>query len=90
MDELEFYNGQLTGQEIDYRIIYVSCGTISSLPTTVENAKITSKHIVLRAYFGSPYAQISDWTVTTADGSLTIAGTITGSTSLYLALGIPG
>lgn len=88
MDELEFYNGQLTGEEIDKRIVYISCGTLSS-GATITNAKITAKHVVLRAIIGSPAAQVGDWTITTADGSLTVAGTFASSTTLGLYLGIP-
>ena len=89
MDELEFYNGQLTGDEIDKRIVNIYCGTISSGTTTITNDKITSRHIVLRAIFGTPSAQTGTWTVDTANGSLTITGTISGSTTLTLVLGIP-
>ena len=89
MDELEFYNGQLTGEEIDKRIVSINCGTISSLPHTVSNANILAKHIPLQWVFGTPSAQVSDWTVTTSAGSLTISGTISGSTSLTLVMGVP-
>ena len=89
MDELEFYNGQMTGDEIDKRIVLISCGTISSQSTTVSNVKITAKHVVLCAIFGTPGNQVGDWSVETFDGSLTVTGTIGGSTTLTLILGIP-
>lgn len=88
MDELEYYNGQLTGEEIDKRIIYLST-TVSSLPHTVSNANITAKHIPIQWWLGTPSAQVSDWTVVTSAGSLTISGTISGTTILELTLGIP-
>lgn len=89
MDELEFYNGALTGDEIDKRIVTINCGTVSSLPKTVTNANILAKHIPLAWTFGTPGAQASDWTVTTSAGSLTISGSISGSTTLTLVLGVP-
>lgn len=67
-------------------MISVSCGTISSLPVTVNNAKIFSNHVVVKAQLGTPSAQTGNWTVTTSDGSLTISGTITGSTTCVLFL----
>lgn len=89
MDELEFYNGQLTGEEIDKRIVTINCGTISSLPATISNTNILAKHVPLQWWFGNPTAQIGAWTVTTSAGNLTISGTISGTTTLTLALGVP-
>ena len=89
MDELEFYNGALTGAEIDRRIIVVNCGTISSNSTTVNNANITSKHIVLNATFSTASMFLGAITVTTSNGSLTINGTFVQTGTLTLTLGIP-
>lgn len=36
-----------------------------------------------------PSAQTGDWTVETANGSLNVTGTISGSTTLELILGVP-
>lgn len=89
MDELEFYNGKLAGEEIDKRIVTINCGTISSLPHTVSNANILAKHVPIQWWLGTPQAQVSAWTVTTTAGSLTISGTISGTTTLTLMLGVP-
>ena len=89
MDELEFYNGAMIGEEIDKRIVYVNCGTISSLNTTITNDQITERHVVISAVFGNPSAHASDWTVTTANGSFTISGTLNGTTTLNLFFAIP-
>lgn len=89
MDELEYYNGQFTGEEIDKRIVTINCGTISSLPHTVSNSYILAKHVPLQWFFGDRSAQVGAWTVTTSAGSLTISGTISGSTTLTLVLGVP-
>lgn len=79
------------GKALDDKItavscLTISCGTISSLPKTVSNAAITADMVVLEATLGTPSAQTGDWTVTTAAGSLTITGTISGSTTLTLVL----
>lgn len=60
--------------------------TISSLPTTVSDERINSAHVVVNSILGTPSAQTGDWTVTTTDGALTIAGSISGSTTLTLYL----
>ena len=68
-------------------IVVLSVESFSSLPQTISNAIITADMICLKAELGTPAAQTGNWTVTTASGSLTIAGTISGSTTatLYLA-----
>lgn len=66
--------------------LVVNCGTVSSLPKTVVNSNVEDDMVVLNVTFGTPAAQLSDWTVTTSDGSLTISGTINGSTTLTLYL----
>lgn len=60
--------------------------TLSSLPYTMTYSKITSDMVVVKAELGTPSAQIGDWTVETSDGSLTINGLISGSTSLKVYL----
>lgn len=67
-------------------VLSVNCGTISSLPATVTNANIANDMLVLRTVFGNPSAQLDDWSVSTSNGSLTISGTISGSTALTLYL----
>ena len=67
-------------------VLAVNCGTISSLPTTITNTNITNDMVVLQSTLGNPAAQLSEWTVSTANGKLTISGTISGSTALTLYL----
>ena len=64
----------------------VSSGSFSSLPQTITKEKISSKHVVLKAVLSNPSAQTGDWTVTTSDGSLTISGSISGTTTVKLYL----
>lgn len=60
--------------------------SFSSLPQVVNDTNITADMVVVNSALGTPSAQTGDWTVTTSDGSLTIAGTISGSTTLKLYL----
>ena len=64
----------------------ITTDTISSLPHTYSNTKIKANHVVVDAQLSNPYAQASDWTVTTANGSMTISGSISGSTTLTVKL----
>lgn len=60
--------------------------SFSALPQTVTDDRIREEHIVVNSVLGTPSAQTSDWTVTSSDGSLTISGTMSGSTTLTLYL----
>lgn len=70
--------------------VVVNIPSFSSLPQTVSNAAITANHVLQRAELGTPSAQTGDWTITTANGSLTVSGSISGSTTLKLTLGLAG
>lgn len=64
----------------------ITTDTFSSLPHTYSNTKIKANHVVVDSQLSNPSAQTSDWTVTTANGSMTIAGSISGSTTLTVKL----
>ena len=66
--------------------LVIDCGTISSLPKTVENENIEEDMVVVQSVLGTPSAQTSDWTVTTGNGRLTISGEASGNTTLTLYL----
>lgn len=88
---LDATQGKALKDSVDVLPCYVlDCGTVSSLPKTIPssgtNANITSDMVVLKAVFGTPLAQTSDWTVTANDGNLVISGSISGSTTLKLYL----
>lgn len=70
------------------KVLQVDVSAFSSLPQTVSNNAITADHVVVNSVLGTPSAQTGDWTVTTSAGSLTIAGTIGGSTTLTLYLAV--
>lgn len=65
-------------------ILEVDCGTVSSLPKTVSNSGVTDDMIVVNSTLGTPSAMTGDWTVATSNGSITISGNISGSTTLKL------
>ena len=67
-------------------VLVLDVASFSSLPQTVTNSSITSDMVVVNSVLGSPAAQTGDWTVTTSDGSLTVSGSISGSTTLTLYL----
>lgn len=67
-------------------VLVFDVASFSALPQTVTNSNITSDMVVVNSVLGSPAAQTGDWTVTTSDGSLTVSGSISGSTTLTLYL----
>lgn len=70
----------------EVKCLVLTSASFSSLPQTITNANITSSHVVINSVLSNPAAQTGDWTVTTSNGSLTIAGSISGSTTLTLYL----
>lgn len=69
------------------KLLRVTASAISSLPTTINDARITAEMRVIQYTISSPNVQASDWTVTTAAGTATISGTMgTGSTDIELIL----
>lgn len=82
-------NGQAidSGESIgDLKMLAIPLGSISSLPQTVSNSNITSDMIVAKSYLSKNGAQIGDWSVSTSDGSLTLSGSIIGTTTVTLFL----
>lgn len=66
--------------------LWVDMGTISSLPVTKNVSGITAGMMCTAYLLGTPSAQTSDWKVTPAAGSVTVSGTISGSTTLEIKL----
>lgn len=66
--------------------LMISLGSISALPITQNNSDITSDMVCTYSFLSNPAAQRSDWTVTTADGSVTVSGIISGTTTVTLKL----
>lgn len=76
--------------DAEQEIITVNIGSFNSLPKTVSNAAIKAEHTVLTYTLGTPGAMADDWTVATSAGSLTITGSISGSTTMKIILGLVG
>lgn len=66
--------------------MYVSLSNVSALPYTYSNTKITAKHRVVNMVLSNTAAQQSDWSYSSSAGSITISGTISGTTNIYLYL----
>ena len=60
--------------------------SISSLPVTKYLNGIKENMVCAGAVLSTPSAQTDDWTVTTSNGSVTINGSISGTTSLTMVL----
>lgn len=67
-------------------VLIVNVASFSALPQTVSNTEIESDMVVVNSLLSNPSAQTGDWTVTTTNGSLTVTGTISGTTALTLYL----
>lgn len=66
--------------------LIISIPSFSSLPQTVADDRITADMITVKAVLSNPAAQLNDWTASTSDGSLTVSGEISGTTTLTLVL----
>jgi len=66
--------------------IFITISSLSALPHTVSNSKITANHRITDVVLSNTAAQLSDWAFTTASGSLTITGTISATTDAYIQL----
>lgn len=62
-------------------------GSFSSLPYTLSDSAIKSNMVVLESYFNNPAALRSDVSWSTANGSITLNGTASGTTTFTLVLG---
>ena len=66
--------------------LVITVSGVSSLSQTVSNADIESDMVVVNSVLSNPAAQTGNWTITTGTGTLTIAGTISGTTDITLYL----
>lgn len=82
-------NGQAIDSGVkvaDLKVLVVTSSSFNSLPQTITNANITSDMVVVNSVLSNPSVQTGNWTITTSNGSLTISGSISGSTTLTLYL----
>lgn len=68
------------------KVLVLTASSVSSLPATVSNQNIESDMVCIHSELSNPAAQTGDWTVTTSSGSLTITGSISGTTNLTMYL----
>ena len=60
---------------------------VSSLPITITDASILTKHVCTSCVLSNPSAQTGDWTVDTdTAGQATISGNISGTTDITIRL----
>ena len=79
-------NSDIIDTAIGRNNVFVSITSLSSLPYTYSSSKITSRHRVVNCVLSNTLAQPSDWNYSTGDGSVTISGTISGTTNVFLSL----
>ena len=69
------------------KVLPIDIPSFSSLPQTVTDARITSDMVAMRMYLSNPSAITSeDLTFNTGTGTLTVSGSISGSTTLTVYL----
>ena len=61
------------------RVTVVHISNLAGLPQTITAAQVTADMVVVHSVLSMPAAQLCDWTVTAANGSLVIAKAGTGS-----------
>lgn len=66
--------------------LHISVASFSSFPQTISNSAITAGMRVVNCVWGTPSAITGDVSWTTADGSLTLSGSISGSTTAEIDL----
>ena len=83
-NNMDIIDAELNGS----RPLYVYQTSVNSLPLTITNSKITANMICPPGFMrlNTPTAMQGPWTITTADGSVTVDGNIIGSTNIYLWL----
>ena len=86
MSILDFESSFKTYFDPMYKCLVLTKSSVSSIPTTISNAAITATMVCIKAELSNPSAQSGDWTVTTASGTVTISGTISGTTDIKLYL----
>lgn len=79
-------NGTYIDSVLKDRALEITLSSVSSLPQTVSNANVESDMVVINSYLSNPAAQTGEWTVTTSNGSLTVSGSISGTTNITLYL----
>ena len=86
IDAAQITNGTLSRDCIPGGL-WIDMGTVSSLPTTKTFSGVRTDMICARMELGTPSSQRSDWEINTdTANSVTISGTISGTTTCKLLL----
>lgn len=64
----------------------IDLGALTALPVTIYDSRITSNMVVIKAVLSTPGAMNGDWTVSTADGLLTVTGDMSYASNVALYL----
>lgn len=79
-----------SGGQLLSPVFKFTASSVSSLPKDIQApGVITADMEVIHSVLSNPSAQTGDWTVTTSAGSLTISGSISGTTNITLYLAVP-
>ena len=70
----------------DFMIMRITLTSVSSLPYTDQFPGITADHKVINSVLSNPTAQRDDWTITTSADTITVTGSISGTTDITLDL----
>lgn len=70
----------------DTPVLVLTASSVTELPRTINNANITADMVVVNSYLSNPAAQTGEWTVTPSAGSLSITGSMSGTTNITLYL----
>ena len=79
-DAINELKGDVTTLQ-SYEALHLSVASFSSFPKTISNAAIKANMRVIECVFGTPASVTTDVGWTTADGSLTLTGTMASSAS---------
>lgn len=75
--------------QLNYKVLYltnIACSAMTGDFATVSDAKINANHVVTECVFANPSAITTDFTWTTASGSLKLNGTCASATTVNIVL----
>lgn len=102
--DMPLYQINLNGSSVTFSALYdrsysteqlrpveITTTAFSSLPLTITDVRIMSAHKVKPHDYllSNPSAMTGDWEITTSDGSMTVTGSMSGSTTAIFWLTIP-
>ena len=86
-NDSDYQTASQVATAVDYaKVLPLTFPAFSSLPQTLTDSRITSTMIMVGWYVANSSAKASEWTVTPEDGSVTVSGSISDSTTLMIIL----